>query len=86
MGQRRQSIHKPWRQQRRHAGARVPSSSQGHLQRVEGALCVQPGPSQAGASAAAPGSSALIRGPANGSEDWPVPGTLLNRHLDEIYS
>ena len=32
------------------------------------------------------GSLALIRGLANGSEDWPVPGTLLNRDLGEIYS
>lgn len=30
--------------------------------------------------------AALIRGLANGSEDWPVPGTLLNRDLGEIYS
>lgn len=43
------------------------------------------GPPVPGASTA-PGSSALIRGPANGSEDWPVPGTLLNRDLGEIYS
>lgn len=35
---------------------------------------------------AAPGSSALIRGPANGSEDQPVPGPLLKRDLGEIYS
>lgn len=30
--------------------------------------------------------AALIRGLANGSEDWPIPGTLLNRDLGEIYS
>lgn len=42
-------------------------------------------PPMPGASTAL-GGLALIRGPANGSEDWPVPGTLLNRDLGEIYS
>lgn len=87
MGQCRRGVHKLRRQQSKAGGwGARPCSSQGRLQRAEGAVCPQPAPSQARASAAALGSSALIRGTANGSEDWPVPGTLLNRHLGEIYS
>ena len=75
----------PGDRQAKQAGCRQmsPSSSQGHRQRaVVPHAQVLPMP---GASPAL-GNSALIRGPANGSEDWPVPGTLLNRDLGEIYS
>lgn len=88
-GQCRQSVRKALeteKQSRQAAGTHPSAPPKVACRGLWGQWCPKARvPSMPGASAA-PGSSALIRGPANGSEDWPVPGTLLSRDLGEIYS